>query len=115
MRPCSATFFLRCGVLVTDRMAKPEFRTARWIYSVVDAKTGELLLANRPDELVFTASTAKNFTVGAVYGTAGPDATLTTPVYATAPAVDGLVDGDLVLVASGDLALGGRGAMAELL
>lgn len=92
-------------------MAKPEFKTARWIYSVVDPQTGEVLLANHPDELVFTASTAKNFTVGAVYATAGPDATLTTPVYATAPAVDGLVDGDLVLVASGDLALGGRGAM----
>jgi len=92
-------------------MAKPEYKSARWIYSVVDPQTGEVVLANRPDELVFTASTAKNFTVGSVYATAGPDATLTTPVYATAPAVDGRVDGDLVLVASGDLALGGRGAM----
>ena len=92
-------------------MAKPEFKTARWIYSVSDPKTGEVLLANRPDELVFTASTAKNFTVGSVYAAVGPDATLTTPVYATAAPVDGVVDGDLVLVASGDLALGGRGAM----
>jgi D-alanyl-D-alanine carboxypeptidase/D-alanyl-D-alanine-endopeptidase (penicillin-binding protein 4) len=58
-------------------MAKPEFKTARWIYSVVDPQTGEVLLANHPDELVFTASTAKNFTVGAVYAAAGPDATLT--------------------------------------
>ena len=92
-------------------MAKPEFKTARWIYAVSDPKTGEVLLANRPDELVFTASTAKNFTVGSVYAAVGPDATLTTPVYATAAPVDGVVDGDLVLVASGDLALGGRGAM----
>src|SRR6476469_5292112 len=87
-------------------MAKPEFKTARWIYSVSDPKTGEVLLANRPDELVFTASTAKNFTIGSLYAAVGPDATLTTPVYATAPPVGGVVQGDLVLVASGDLALG---------
>ena len=40
-----------------------------------------------------------------------PDTRLTTPVYATTPIGDGVVDGDLVLVASGDLALGGRNAM----
>jgi serine-type D-Ala-D-Ala carboxypeptidase/endopeptidase (penicillin-binding protein 4) len=92
-------------------MAKPEFKTARWIYSVADPESGEVLLANRPDELVFTGSTAKNFTVGSVYAAVGPDATLTTPVYASAPPIGGVLDGDLVLVASGDLALGGRGAM----
>lgn len=92
-------------------MAKAQYATARWLYYVADAKSGEVLLANRPDELVFTGSTAKAFMVGAAYDTLGPDTRLTTPVYATTPVEAGVVDGDLVLVASGDLALGGRNAI----
>ena len=93
-------------------MSKPEFETARWLYSVAEAETGRVVLAGRAGEFVFTASTAKNFTVGTTYATLGTDATLTTPVYATAEPADGVLAGDLVLVASGDLALGGRGAMS---
>jgi D-alanyl-D-alanine carboxypeptidase/D-alanyl-D-alanine-endopeptidase (penicillin-binding protein 4) len=93
-------------------MAKPPYATARWIYYVADAETGEVLLADRADEMVFTGSTAKNFVVGAVYDTLGPDTRLTTPVYATTPVSSrGAVAGDVVLVASGDLALGGRNAL----
>jgi D-alanyl-D-alanine carboxypeptidase/D-alanyl-D-alanine-endopeptidase (penicillin-binding protein 4) len=92
-------------------MEKPAYANARWIYWVADAKSGKVLLASRPDEMVFTASTAKNFTVGAVYETLGTDTTLTTPVYATSPVVDGAIAGDVVLVASGDLAMGGRGGL----
>ncbi|CAM3762002.1 D-alanyl-D-alanine carboxypeptidase/D-alanyl-D-alanine-endopeptidase [Smaragdicoccus niigatensis] len=92
-------------------MSKPAYQGARWIYHVQDAKTGEVLLSNRADELVFTGSTAKLFTVGSVLDTLGADTKLKTPVYATSAPVDGTVNGDLVLVASGDLALGGRGAM----
>jgi len=91
-------------------MDKPAYKTARWNYYVADAETGEVLMANRPDEMVLTASTAKNFTVGSAYAVLGPDTTLTTPVYVTTPAAGGVVAGDLVLVASGDLAMGGRNA-----
>ena len=93
-------------------MSKPEFETARWLYSVAEAETGRVVLAGRAGESVFTASTAKNFTVGTTYATLGTDATLTTPVYATAEPAGGVLAGDLVLVASGDLAMGGRGAMS---
>ena len=93
-----------------DVMAKPAYSAARWLYYFADQETGEVLAENRPDEMVFTASTAKNFTVGTVYDAIGPDTTLTTPVYATAAPQNGSVPG-LVLVAQGDLALGGRGAM----
>jgi D-alanyl-D-alanine carboxypeptidase/D-alanyl-D-alanine-endopeptidase (penicillin-binding protein 4) len=92
-------------------LAKPEYRGARWLYRVSDLRTGEVLLASRPDELVFTGSTAKQFTVGTAYATLGPNATITTPVYATSPVKRGRLDGDLVLVGSGDLAMGGRGAL----
>ena len=93
-----------------DVMAKPAYSTARWLYYFADQETGEVLAENRSDEMVFTASTAKNFTVGTVYDEVGPDTTLTTPVYATAAPQNGSVPG-LVLVAQGDLAFGGRGAM----
>ena len=89
-------------------MDDPQYDSSRWLYYVADAATGEELLSNRPDEVVFTASLAKEFTVGTVYDTLGPDTTLETPVYSTGPVIDGVVDGDVVLVASGDLAMGGR-------
>lgn len=94
-------------------MEKPAYKTSRWIYYVADAETGKVLLANRPDEMTFIGSITKNFAVGAVYDTLGPETRLTTPVYATAPVSDGTVDGDLVLVASGDIALGGRNALED--
>ncbi|MBV9358202.1 MAG: D-alanyl-D-alanine carboxypeptidase/D-alanyl-D-alanine-endopeptidase [Chloroflexi bacterium] len=94
-------------------MDKEPYATARWLYDVADLKTGEVLLANRPHELVFTGSTAKNFTIGSAYAILGPDFRTTTPVYSTSPAQDGVVTGNLVLVASGDLALGGRGALQD--
>ena len=92
-------------------MEKPAYDNARWIYYVADRKTGKVLLANRPDELVFTGSTAKEFSVGTVYDKLGVDTRLKTPVIATSPVADGAVAGNVVLVASGDLALGGRGGL----
>jgi serine-type D-Ala-D-Ala carboxypeptidase/endopeptidase (penicillin-binding protein 4) len=92
-------------------MDKQAYSAARWLHDVADLKSGEVLLANRPSELVYSGSTAKLFTIGSAYALLGPDFRLTTPVYATAPVAGGVLDGDLVLVAAGDLALGGRGAM----
>ncbi len=91
---------------------KPAYATARWSYYVADRDSGEVLLIQRPDEMVLTGSTAKQFTIGTVYDIFGPDARLTTPVYATSQTVDGVVRGDVILVASGDLALGGRGGLS---
>ncbi|MGB3696352.1 MAG: D-alanyl-D-alanine carboxypeptidase/D-alanyl-D-alanine-endopeptidase [Gordonia sp. (in: high G+C Gram-positive bacteria)] len=93
-------------------MDKPAYRGARWIYQVADQDTGEVLFSSRPDELAFTGSTAKLFTVGTLFDSRGTDAKLTTPVYTTGPVADGTLDGDLVLVGSGDLTFGGREASA---
>lgn len=92
-------------------MDKPAYNTARWLYVVTDLRTGKVLLARHPNQMVFTASTGKLFTVGTALDVLGPDDRVTTPVYATTPVRSGVVDGDLVLVASGDLAMGGRGAL----
>jgi len=94
-------------------MNQPEYDGARWLYNVADLETGETLLAERRNELVFSASSTKLFTVGTAFDVLGPGHRVTTPVYATAPVQRGVVDGDLALVASGDLAMGGRGALDD--
>jgi len=93
-------------------MDQPDYKTARLVYAVTDLQSGDLLLAHRENEMVFTGSTAKLFTIGTSFDVLGPDHRVTTPVYATTPVQAGVVHGDLALVASGDLAMGGRGALA---
>lgn len=91
-------------------MDKPAYQAARWSYQVSDLATGKVLLASQGGEMAFTGSTAKLFTVGAVYDTIGPNSRLTTPVYAIGRISGGVLYGNLVLVASGDLTMGGRNA-----
>lgn len=91
-------------------MARDPYSGARWSYLVVDPETGEVVYSNQADRFMFLASQTKHFTVGTAYDVLGTEARLTTPVYATTEPDGETLDGDLVLVASGDLALGGRNA-----
>lgn len=91
-------------------MGTEPYDAARWSYLVVDPETDEVIYSNQADTFMFMASQTKHFTVGSAYHDLGVDERLTTPVYATAAPEGGTVGGDLVLVASGDLALGGRNA-----
>ena len=94
-------------------MDQEPYRTARWTYQVSELESGKLLMANRPNEMVFTASSAKQFTVGSAYELLGPDSRLTTPVYAVGQRAGNVLRGNLVLVASGDLTMGGRNALED--
>jgi len=96
------------GQAVVDQ---PRYAGTSWAYHVTDLETGEVLLSHASTKRVFTASTGKFFTVGSVFAQLGPSTTLSTPVYTTGRLTGHTLDGDLVLVASGDLALGGRGAL----
>ena len=91
-------------------MATDPYAMARWSYLLVDPATDEVIYSNNADSSMFLASQTKHFTVGTAYDTLGVDHTVTTPVYATSLPVEGTLTGDLVLVGSGDLALGGRNA-----
>ncbi|ORM30104.1 D-alanyl-D-alanine carboxypeptidase [Williamsia sp. 1135] len=86
------------------------YTAARWSYLVVDPETDEVIYSNQADTFMFLASQTKHFTVGTVFNDLGVDRKITTPVYATTAPVNGTLTGDLVLVGSGDLALGGRNA-----
>jgi D-alanyl-D-alanine carboxypeptidase/D-alanyl-D-alanine-endopeptidase (penicillin-binding protein 4) len=94
---------------VAELLAEPHFKTAHWGYLFVDLKTGEVVLERDPEKLFVPASTTKLFSTAAALDTLGADYRFHTPLYRRG-SVDaaGVLDGDLILVASGDFTLGGR-------
>lgn len=93
-----------------DIMGKPGFETARWSLQVEAVDGDEVAYSQAADRIAAMGSNTKLYSVGTFLDVYGPDATLTTPVYATGARSGGAVAGDLVLVASGDLVMGGREA-----
>lgn len=79
---------------------KPLYAHATWGWEVVDLSTGDQLASKNQDMCFTPGSTVKLFTTAAAMELLGPDYRFRTPVY--------LVGDSLVLVASGDLTMGGR-------
>ena len=87
----------------------PAFRQATWGILVVDRQTGKVLFERHADKLFAPASTTKLFSVAAALVELGPDFRFETRVVRSgAIDRDGRLEGDLILVASGDLTMGGR-------
>jgi serine-type D-Ala-D-Ala carboxypeptidase/endopeptidase (penicillin-binding protein 4) len=86
----------------------PDYTHASWGVLVVDAKTGEPVYARNPDALLAPASVTKLFSCAAALCAIGPDHAYQTHVYRRGLTVKGTLRGDLILVAAGDLLLGGR-------
>ncbi len=86
----------------------PDYKNASWGVLVADAKTGETVYARNPNALLAPASVTKLFSGAAALVALGPDHTQETVVYQRGPVLKNTLRGDLVLVASGDLMLGGR-------
>src|SRR5262244_2049130 len=86
----------------------PDYKQARWGILVVDAQTGKTVYEQNADKLVLPASTTKLYSCAAALDALGTDYRFETPVYRRGEVKDGKLTGDLVLVASGDLTLGGR-------
>lgn len=88
--------------------ARPEYRHARFgveIYSMDDEK---VLYSWNPQELFVPGSTTKLLSVGSALELLGPDFRFHTKIYRTGPVNDGTLQGDLILVASGDPDLSNR-------
>ncbi len=94
---------------VEEIMASPEYAHSWWGAIVLDLDKNQTLFAINPDKMFVPASTTKLFTVAAALDILGPDYRFETPVYARGK-IDsiGRLKGDLILVASGDLTMGGR-------
>ena len=91
-----------------DIIERPDYKHASWGVLVVDAKTGDTVYARNPDAMLAPASVTKLFSGAAALVTLGPDHTQETAVYQRGLLLKGTLRGDLVLVASGDVMLGGR-------
>ena len=89
-------------------MNQPEFASGRWSMSVQDLDTGETLIDLDGGTLAEPGSFVKTYSAGAAWLQWGPDHTVTTPVQQAGTVTDGTLSGDLVLVAQGDLTMGGR-------
>jgi len=86
----------------------PDYKQARWGILVVDAKTGKTVYERDADRLFMPASVTKLYSCAAALAAFGPDHKFETPVYRRGDVKEGRLHGDLILVARGDLTLGGR-------
>ena len=96
------------GAAITQVMSKPIYAHSRWGLLTQDLSSKKYLTALNPQQMFVPGSNAKLFTTAALWGTLGPDYRFRTPVFRTGPTRHGTLTGNLVLVASGDLTMGGR-------
>jgi D-alanyl-D-alanine carboxypeptidase len=90
-------------------MDKGLYKGSTWGLRVVDLDSGQTLINLAPDHKFFLASVRKVITVGELMNQAGPAHRYNTPVYRQGTINnEGVLQGDLILVASGDLTMGGR-------
>jgi serine-type D-Ala-D-Ala carboxypeptidase/endopeptidase (penicillin-binding protein 4) len=86
-----------------------DYKTAFWGIQVVDVETGMTVYERNPDKLFKPASTTKLYSVAAALDALGASYRFATPVYRRGEVDEaGALHGDLVLVASGDMTMGGR-------
>ncbi|GHU16913.1 D-alanyl-D-alanine carboxypeptidase/D-alanyl-D-alanine-endopeptidase [Spirochaetia bacterium] len=93
---------------IQEITSRPEFNGAHWGMKFYTPDTGEILYSLNEEDVFNPASSMKIFTAGTVYESLGKDYRFHTPVYRTGPVENGILKGDLVVKASGDLLLGGR-------
>jgi D-alanyl-D-alanine carboxypeptidase/D-alanyl-D-alanine-endopeptidase (penicillin-binding protein 4) len=86
----------------------PDYKHASWGVLVVDAKTGDVVYSRNPDAMLAPASVTKLFSCAAALIALGPDHKFETTVFQRGVVFKNTLRGELVLVASGDLTLGGR-------
>jgi len=112
-----AIFFLVCAASAQDSplaakiqqvLDRPEFRHASFGIEFYDLDARMPIYRLNADKLFTPASTTKLLTEGTALQLLGADYRFHTRIYRTGPVRNGQLDGDLVLVASGDPNLSGR-------
>src|SRR5919107_5693514 len=97
------------GSDIAETMNSSFYKYGEWGYLEVDPSDGTTVRAlGPPDRLYIPGSSTKLFSVSAALDDLGFDHRFETPVYAQGAVEDDTLRGDLVLVASGDLTMGGR-------
>lgn len=93
---------------ILDIMKRPRYSQATWSLLVADLNTGRTFYELNPDLLSFTGSARKLFSVGALLNEVGAESRQSTTVHRQGDINGGVLNGDLILVAGGDLTFGGR-------
>ncbi|WP_407285556.1 D-alanyl-D-alanine carboxypeptidase/D-alanyl-D-alanine-endopeptidase [Streptomyces sp. BP-8] len=93
---------------ITAVLRKPAYRHAEWGLFQQDEQTGKVTRSRNADQFFIPGSTAKLFGVSGTWHTLGGDHRFVTPIHAVGKRRNATLQGDLDLVAQGDLTLGGR-------
>lgn len=94
---------------VREVMDSAKYKTAHWGLLAVDLKTGDVRYELNSSKLFAPASVTKCFTVACALDAFGADHRFETPIVRRGEVnSEGVLNGDLILIASGDLTLGGR-------
>ncbi len=94
---------------VRSVLETPGYRQGHWGLLVVNGKTGQTVYEQNPDQLFAPASVTKLFSTAAALTELGPNHRFRTPLVRRGDVdVKGTLHGDAILVAQGDLCLGGR-------
>ncbi len=91
-----------------DIMDSAPYANGIWAVRVEDADSADVLVDYNPDVLLEPASVTKTYSVGAAWLEFGPDSKIVTPVVRNGQVNGGTLDGDLILVAKGDITMGGQ-------
>jgi len=94
--------------LIKEIINRPDFEDGRWGMEFYLPETDEVVYSLNREQFYRPASALKTFTAGTVLEALGADFQFHTQIYKTGLVEDGVLKGDLILQASGDLLLGGR-------
>ena len=107
--PVASVAGARCPTRSPRSSRRPSTRSPAGGSTSPIEQTGETVYDLRGGERFLAASTTKLFPGAAALAAYGADYRFETPIYRTgAVGADGTLAGDLILVASGDLTMGGR-------
>ncbi len=104
----SVTGVVKAAQTITRIESLSRYRQSDWGYSVLDQKTGRVLLAQNQQKMFDPGSTMKTYSVFTGLRMYGPNYRFRTPVYRQGTVAGGTLSGNLVLLASGDLTFGLR-------
>ena len=90
---------------VSDFTASPAVDADNTSILVVDLKSGKKIISYNADLPLIPASITKSVTIATLLSKVGEDYQYTTPVFLNAPVDDGIVEGDIIVEASGDPAI----------
>lgn len=93
---------------ITEIMRKPDYPHAQWGLLQQDPDSGRVVHSRFADQFFVPGSVAKLFGTSGAWKTLGGDHRFRTPVYALGERRGRTLNGDLGLVAQGDLTMGGR-------